>query len=302
MPLLEKLPSSFEKSGWPWTEEIDPSIYSGGRNWPKISIVTPSYNQGEFIEETIRSILLQNYPNLEYIIIDGGSTDNTVEVIKKYEPWITYWVSEPDNGQSQAINKGIVLATGDIYAYINSDDFYLKKAFFTVAETYQKYKWDFFIGRRPLIEIKPAEFIKNPRSRLLSLFPYIYPMIMYRGYNKYNIPQECSFWRASLSHKHQFNEKLRFCLDADFFIRISPGSQIFLMDFPIGYFRIHPDSKTTNLQRVAKEEHEWILDQYDHLNTVTTIQFYSIYIKYWLKSLYGLFFRGGHFRFFHPDN
>ena len=80
--------------------------------WPRISIVTPSYNQGQFIEETIRSILLQGYSNLEYIIIDGGSTDKSVEIIKKYEPWLSYWVSEKDRGQSHAINKGFGCSTG----------------------------------------------------------------------------------------------------------------------------------------------------------------------------------------------
>src|SRR5262245_3501398 len=94
------------KTGWPWTEESRRSANqtAGGRPWPRISVVTPSFNQGDFIQETIRSILLQGYPNLEYLIFDGGSTDNTVEIIKKYSPWLTYWVSEPDGGQSEAIN------------------------------------------------------------------------------------------------------------------------------------------------------------------------------------------------------
>jgi len=100
---------------------------------PRLSVVTPSYNQGRFIEETIRSVLLQDYPNLEFIIIDGGSTDNTIEVIKKYETWLAYWVSESDRGQSHAINKGIIKATGEILFWLNSDDVVLPGAFKKIA-------------------------------------------------------------------------------------------------------------------------------------------------------------------------
>jgi glycosyltransferase involved in cell wall biosynthesis len=108
-----------------------------GEPRPKISIVTPSYNQGRFIEQTIRSVLLQGYPNLEYIVIDGGSTDNSVEIIKKYEEWLTYWVSEPDRGQSHAINKGFEKASGEIYAWLNSDDYLQKNALKNVATAYR---------------------------------------------------------------------------------------------------------------------------------------------------------------------
>ena len=99
-------------------------------SWPKISIVTPSYNQGDFLEQTILSVLNQNYPNLEYIIIDGGSTDKSMEIIKKYEKYISYWISEKDNGQADAIKKGFRKSSGEIFAWINSDDNYLYKSFF----------------------------------------------------------------------------------------------------------------------------------------------------------------------------
>ena len=108
-PTLKELPpSEAGKTGWPWTEESPqlPDNMPDGSPCPKISIVTPSLNQGQFIEETIRSVLLQGYPNLEYIIIDGGSTDGSVDIIKKYEKWLAYWITEPDRDQGHAINKG----------------------------------------------------------------------------------------------------------------------------------------------------------------------------------------------------
>lgn len=128
--------SPADKSGWPWTEEspsFDP-VMTDGKPWPKISIVTPSFNQGKFLEETIRSVLLQNYPNLEYIIIDGGSADNSIDIIKKYEPWLDYWVSEKDNGQAHAINKGLERCAGEIFNWINSDDYLTSGALKIVAE------------------------------------------------------------------------------------------------------------------------------------------------------------------------
>src|SRR5438552_11628422 len=125
-PTLRELPPPPSgKTGWPWTEESVPSPNGdepAGGAPTRVSIITPSFNQGRFIEETIRSILLQGYPNLEYFVFDGGSTDNSVEIIKKYSPWIDFWVSEPDRGQSAAINRGLRMGSGSHATWINSDD------------------------------------------------------------------------------------------------------------------------------------------------------------------------------------
>ena len=140
--LTELPPPPSGKKGWPWTEATPrlPDTMPDGPPWPRISIVTPSLNQGRYIEETIRSVLLQGYPDLEYIIIDGGSTDNSLEVIQKYAPWLTYWVSEPDKGQSHAINKGWRHSTGGFIGWLCADDILLPSA---VAQAVR------FIGARP---------------------------------------------------------------------------------------------------------------------------------------------------------
>lgn len=129
------------RTGWPWTEG-SPQLSDAmpdGSPWPRISIVTPSYNQGQFIEETIRSVLLQGYPNIEYMITDGGSTDGSVETIAQYGPWLAYWVSEKDRGQTHAINKGWAHADGEILAYLNSDDVLLPATLYRVADAFRQH-------------------------------------------------------------------------------------------------------------------------------------------------------------------
>jgi glycosyltransferase involved in cell wall biosynthesis len=136
--LLASLPAPLPgRSGWPWNVETDPATYSHRSQWPRISIVTPSFNQGAFVEETIRSVLLQNYPDLQYIVIDGGSTDGTVNILEKYSPWIDYWVSERDRGQSHAINKGLARCDGEWFNWINSDDCLLPGGLAAVGQASQ---------------------------------------------------------------------------------------------------------------------------------------------------------------------
>lgn len=126
------------RTGWPWTvgSRPLPARMRDGRPWPRISIVTPSFNQGAFIEETIRSVLLQGYPDLDYQVLDGGSRDGTIEILRRYAPWLSRWRSAPDGGQAAAIGEGLTAASGAIFQFINSDDFFCPDSFAAVAEAF----------------------------------------------------------------------------------------------------------------------------------------------------------------------
>lgn len=137
--MMKELPSPpADRSGWPWTEEGATPAPARDLSWPKITIVTPSFNQGAFLEETIRSVLLQGYPNLEYIVMDGGSSDASPFIIRKYEPWLSDWVSKRDRGQSDAINKGFARGSGDIFTWLCSDDLLLPGALHAVARAFRE--------------------------------------------------------------------------------------------------------------------------------------------------------------------
>jgi glycosyltransferase involved in cell wall biosynthesis len=233
------------KTGWPWTVETPalPAARLNGSPWPRISIVTPSYNQGQFIEETIRSVLLQGYPDLEYIIIDGGSTDQSVEIIGKYEPWLTYWVSEKDRGQTHAINKGFDLASGEIFAWVNSDDQLLAGALQSVSFDLDGCQVWLVGGSIAInaqgdeVEIWRPDIIPNALA-WLDRFS--------RGVT-YLVPQPSTFWpRSEWTACGPLDERLDFCFDHAFFLLLcyKCGPPKISTKF-LSLYRLHQDTKTS---------------------------------------------------------
>ncbi len=243
-----------DKTGWPWTEENPQSAESWPDNirWPRISIVTPSYNQGRFLEETIRSVLLQGYPNLEYIIIDGGSTDGSVEIIKKYGHRLTYWVSEADCGQSHAINKGMAIATGDWVAWLNSDDYYLPGCLFKVAKAINlEPNLSWIVGTTLLMS--EGKIIYEYYPKYLSGEEKDSRFVM-NGWTDFvcaqktgtGFPQPSSYWRRSAWQKmNGLDETMHMAMDYDFYVRLAySGYYPRLISDALAVFRFHREQKT----------------------------------------------------------
>jgi glycosyltransferase involved in cell wall biosynthesis len=259
--LLKDLPESLN-SGWPWNTEVLPNTYDKAIEYPKISIVTPSYNQGGFIEETIRSILLQNYPNIEYIIIDGGSTDETVEVIKKYDKWISYWVSEPDNGQSHAINKGLTKCTGTVFNWLNSDDYYTPDALKVVGANFFKTGCYALIGHVKNFSSlsDDAEDVSSKdlvyRTRLRS----IEETVAYA-----NLVQPGTFFDlATIKALGGIHEECHFMMDAELWLKFlfTYGiEKVEKVDDILVNFRFHADSKTISQNKNQNQEKLFLLTE-----------------------------------------
>lgn len=205
---------------------------------PKISIVTPSYNMARFFEKTVQSVLIQNYFNFEYIIIDGGSTDESADIIKKYEQHITYWVSEPDQGQSDAINKGFNRATGELSCWLNSDDVLLPGALKRVAEVYSKNPdMDIITGNVVYID-KNDRIIKSIRVPRQDWFFYKH------GVGFFQAP--AIFFKSSLYQQvGGVNVNLHYCMDIDLWHKFRlKNAKVYHINEYLGAFRIHRLSKT----------------------------------------------------------
>lgn len=208
--------------------------------WPKISIVTPSYNQGQFIEETIVSVLEQDYPNLEYIIIDGGSTDNTIEIVRKYEKHLTYWHSKPDKGQTDAINQGFEMATGDIFNWINSDDYYLPESLQKVATLFKENEHVMSVSGREIRIDEQRRFVNRTNGPTLggTMNAMLYP----------HIDQPSTFFRlSSIADVFPLNVDLKYCMCQAMWLKylnLHGLDNHIDLDTDLVVFRYHRQSKT----------------------------------------------------------
>jgi glycosyltransferase involved in cell wall biosynthesis len=202
---------------------------------PKLTVVTPSFNQGSFIERTIRSVFDQGYPNLEYVIVDGGSTDGTIDVIRRYEDRLAWWVSEPDHGQTDAINKGIERTTGEIVAYINSDDYYLPGAFERIAEALEWTERGWVAGAGLDLDQndRPAGTPgTDERGVIRPTHPSRWEWSWPRGRQwwllaPWHVPQPSVFWRRDLFERFGlFRADMHYAFDAEFMIRLALADEL----------------------------------------------------------------------------
>lgn len=219
--------------------------------YPKISIITPSYNQADFLERTILSVLDQNYPNLEYIIIDGGSTDASIDVIRKYEGYLTYWVSEKDNGQSHAINKGIEMATGEWIAWQNSDDIYYSGAFKALVKAATgNPKANLIVGNMNLIDehdglIWDLRFVKPSYGSMVA--------------EGMTLSNQSAFWKRNMHNEiGMMDENLHLGFDFDWFLKLTKVAEGVSVNECLGAFRIHSQAKTQKMMTQNLATHQQV--------------------------------------------
>lgn len=223
-----------------------------GEKQPLVSIVTPSYNQGRFIEDTILSVKNQNYPNIEHIIIDGGSTDNTLDILKRYEgTYNMLWISEPDEGQADAVNKGFEMARGEIVGWLNSDDCYLTKDVFT--EVVNSFK------ANPNSQIVYGDIAEINETNQLILVCSSVPLFSYSLMRRLNcLLQPTVFFLRDIVQEEKLNKELNYCMDYNYWLRIGKKYNFHYLDKIVAAFRLHDKSKTISNKEKMREEEKFV--------------------------------------------
>lgn len=220
----------------------------------RISIVIPSFNQGLYLERAIQSVLSQGYPDFELVVIDGGSTDGSKEIIQRYEPQLTYWVSEPDNGQSDAINKGFQKCTGDIITFLSSDDFYLPSAFSCVAEQWQAHpNCGAIVGGFMYVDENSNLIEKVIPPHLPHPSPLNLTLIRPEEWRLHQVSTFYSRKALDLVGRH-VREDFKYVMDRELLFRIANKFEIILDGRPYAAFRRHPESKTMSEMIAFGEE------------------------------------------------
>ena len=227
--------------------EGDRPPLSGDARLPRISVIVPSFQQARFLERTIRSILNQNYPATEILVIDGGSTDGSVEILRKFDRHLAYWCSEADAGQADALNKGLARATGEIVGWQNSDDIYLPGALAASSSAFRK---------DPSLDLLHGNILViDDRDRPLEEWRYAPFHRKALAYQWNVLSNQSVFWRRDSPRIGRFDPAFQFCMDYDFFERaVSAGARVcFLPEF-LGAVRMHPESKTSRMRERGAEE------------------------------------------------
>lgn len=228
------------RQGWPWTVDGPPlpATRPDGGAWPRVSVVTPSRDQARFLEETIRSILLQGYPDLEYVVVDGGSTDGSVEIMRRYEPWLSRWSSEPDRGQAHAINRGLRGATGEIWNWINSDDVLMPGVLRRVAAAF---------GAGDAVAGNIHEFGDGFPDRVIAPRRLEEPARILTGRGATFVQPSVWLRREHVVTQGGCDERFRNAFDWDLLLRyFLRHPRVVYVDETLVRYRLHPASKTVS--------------------------------------------------------